>query len=192
MELLFASGNENKLKEVRKFLANEDIKIPKQIGIGNFEVEENGETLKENALIKAKALYKILNKPVFADDTGLFVKALGQKPGVHSHRYAGEKATDLDNRRKLLRDLLGVDDRSAYFKTVIAYIDEDEKIYYFEGILEGKIAYEEKGDLNFGYDKIFIPKDFDKSLGQISLEVKNKISHRARAMDSFRKFLENR
>lgn len=189
MELLFASGNKDKLIEVRKLLASEDIKMPQDLGITNFEVVEDGETLKDNAYKKAHALYKLTGKPVFSDDTGLFVKALDNRPGVYSHRYAGENCSYQDNRDKLLRELKDKDDRSASFKTVIAYIDENGHDSYFEGILEGSISEIEKGSGEFGYDKIFIPTNTDLSLAQMTTEEKNQISHRARAMQKFKEFL---
>ena len=189
MELLFASGNKDKLKEVRKLLSKEDIKMPIDLGISNFEVVEDGETLKDNAYKKAYALYKLTGKAVFSDDTGLFVKSLDNRPGVYSHRYAGENCSYKDNRDKLLIELKDKDDRSARFITVIAYIDENGKDSYFEGVLDGHISEIEKGSGEFGYDKIFIPNDTNLSLAQMTTEEKNQISHRAIAMQKFKEFL---
>ncbi|MCI7238322.1 MAG: RdgB/HAM1 family non-canonical purine NTP pyrophosphatase [Anaerococcus sp.] len=189
MDLLFASGNKNKAREVRNLLNGHDVKTPSDFGIDNFEVEEDGETLRENAYKKAKALYDLTKTDVFADDTGLFVEALGGRPGVHAHRYAGLNPTDSDNRKKLLSELKGVDNRRAAFKTTIAYINKNGETFYFEGVLDGSIGLREVGENNFGYDSIFVPEGSQKSLAEISSDEKNKISHRSRAVEEFRKFL---
>lgn len=189
MELLFATGNKDKLIEVKKMLSNDSIKMPIEIGISDFDVVEDGETLEENSYKKAYELYKLTSRAVFADDTGLFVKAIDNRPGVYSHRYASENATYEDNRKKLLDELSDKEDRSAYFKTVISYIDSKGEVYYFTGRLDGYISDIEKGDGDFGYDKIFIPEKTQKSLAQLTIEEKNQISHRARAMEKFKEFL---
>ena len=119
MKIVFASGNVNKLEQVRRLLDNESIVLPKDIGLDNFEVDEDGDTLEKNAYKKASTIYNKTKRMVFSDDTGLFVKALDYRPGVKSHRYAKEDATDKDNRAKLLQELEGISDRSAFFKTVI-------------------------------------------------------------------------
>lgn len=189
MQLLFATGNKDKLKEVKKMLANDSIKMPIDIGINDFDVVEDGKTLEENSYKKAYELYKLTGREVFADDTGLFVKAIDNRPGVHSHRYASANATYEDNRKKLLDELSGIEDRSAYFETVISYIDSKGEIFYFTGRLDGYISEIEKGEGEFGYDKIFIPENSQKSLAEMTIEEKNQISHRARAMAKFKKFL---
>lgn len=189
MELLFATGNKDKLKEVKEMLSNDSIKMPIDIGISNFEVVEDGNTLEENSYKKAIALYQLTGRAVFADDTGLFVKALDNRPGVHSHRYASANATYEDNRKKLLDELSNKDDRSAYFETVISYINLNGEVFRFTGRLDGYISEIEKGSGEFGYDKIFIPENSQKSLAEMTIEEKNQISHRARAMAKFKKFL---
>ena len=166
--------------------------MPKDIGIEGFDVIEDGHTLKENAFKKANELYKLCKKRVFSDDTGLFVKALDNRPGIYAHRYAGEDATDKDNRDKLLDELSDKANRDAYFLTVICFIDEDGKDYYFEGRLDGTISEIELGDGGFGYDKIFYVKKYEKSLGQMDINFKNQISHRGLAMKEFKKFLEDK
>lgn len=190
MELLFATSNKDKLKEVKKMLANDKIKMPEDIGINNFDVIEDGKSLKENAYKKVKTLYDKVGKPTFADDTGLFVEALDGQPGIYSHRYAGENASYLDNRIKLLKELLDKESRKAYFKTVIAYIDSKGKEKYFEGILEGEISKEDRGCGEFGYDKIFLVKGIDKTLAELTIDEKNKISHRSIAMMKFKEYLD--
>lgn len=189
MELLFATGNKDKLKEVKEMLSNDSIKMPIDIGISNFDVVEDGNTLEENSYKKASALYQLTGRAVFADDTGLFVKALDNRPGVHSHRYASANATYEDNRKKLLDELSNKDDRSAYFETVISYINLKGEVFRFIGRLDGYISEIEKGSGEFGYDKIFIPENSQKSLAEMTIEEKNQISHRSRAMAKFKKFL---
>lgn len=192
MKLFFASNNVNKLEQVKLLLDNDQVLMPKDIGIDNFDVIEDGETLKDNAFKKANELYKLKKTKVFSDDTGLFVKSLDNRPGIYAHRYAGENATDKDNRDKLLAELSGKDNREAYFLTVICFIDDDGKAYYFEGKLNGTIAKNELGDGGFGYDKIFYVDKYDKSLAQMEINFKNKISHRGLAMKEFKKFLEEK
>lgn len=192
MELVFASNNINKLEQVKLLLDNDKVVMPKDIGIEGFDVVEDGLTLKANAFKKASELYKLTKRKVFSDDTGLFVKALDNRPGIYAHRYAGEDATDKDNRDKLLEELADKDCRDAYFLTVICFIDEDGKDYYFEGRLDGTIATKELGNGGFGYDKLFYVKKYDKSLAQMDINFKNQISHRGLAMKEFKKFLEER
>lgn len=191
MEIVFASGNINKFNQIALILDKFTIKTPKDFGIEGFEVEENGQTLKENAYIKAKALFDKISKPSFADDTGLFVEALSNRPGVHSHRYASENPTYRDNRKKLLEEMDGRDNRKAYFETVICYIDKNGDDHYFHGKLTGSITKEELGDYDFGYDQIFLPDNEKRTLGQMTDEEINQISHRARAINEFKKFLED-
>ncbi len=192
MELVFASNNINKLEQVKLLLDNDKVVMPKDIGIEGFDVVEDGLTLKANAFKKASELYKLTKRKVFSDDTGLFVKSLDNRPGIYAHRYAGEDATDKDNRDKLLEELADKDCRDAYFLTVICFIDEDGKDYYFEGRLDGTIANKELGNGGFGYDKLFYVKKYDKSLAQMDINFKNQISHRGLAMKEFKKFLEER
>lgn len=190
MRLVFASNNINKLEQVKLLLDNEKVLMPKDVGIEGFDVVEDGKTLKENAFKKANELYKLTKEKVFSDDTGLFVKALDNRPGIFAHRYAGENATDKDNRDKLLRELSDKDCRDAYFLTVICFIDENGNDYYFEGKLEGCITVNEQGDGGFGYDKIFYVPEYEKTLAQMDINFKNKISHRGLAMKEFKKFLD--
>lgn len=190
MELVFASNNINKLEQVKLLLDNDKVLMPKDVGVEGFDVIEDGLTLKENAFKKANELYKLTKKRVFSDDTGLFVKAIDNRPGIYAHRYAGENATDKDNRDKLLVELSDKNNRDAYFLTVICFIDEDGKDYYFEGRLDGTISETELGDGGFGYDKIFYVEEYKKSLGQMDMNFKNQISHRGLAMKKFKKFLE--
>ena len=190
--LVLSTDNKNKLKEIKEILGDLDIEIMAKSDIYDldFEVEEDGLTLYDNALKKANAIAERTKYAVLSDDTGLFVNALGGEPGVHSARYASEH-DDKKNREKLLKNLEDKEDRSAYFKTQIVLIDEDKNIIPIEGICEGSISKKEKGSQGFGYDSIFIPKGFDKTLAELGVAEKNKISHRAKALENLKnKILE--
>ena len=186
MTLLFATGNIDKLKQVELMIDN--LKSPKDFDLDDIDVVEDGKSLKENAYKKAKTYFDLAKVPTISDDTGLFVEALDNRPGIYAHRYAGEDATYKDNRDKLLSELKDKDNRDAYFKTIVCYIDENGKDYYFEGILEGTITKEEIGQYEFGYDQIFLPKGSDRTLGQMTEKEINQISHRSKAIESFVKF----
>lgn len=189
-KIFFATFNKHKRDEVAQILGKEyTIVLPTDIGYDQ-EPEETATTLEGNALIKAKALYEHTHTPCFADDTGLEVEALDGAPGVYSARYAGEEHNDVANRKKLLADLQSTPSpRKAQFRTLIAYIDDKGVEHLFEGIVKGEIALSEKGNNGFGYDPIFIPEDSPLSFAEMSEEEKNKISHRARAVKAFAKFL---
>lgn len=189
MELVFASGNKDKVKQVKLILGEVNVKTPEDFKIKNFEVKEDAPDLKGNAYKKAKALFDIVNKPTIADDTGLFVEALNGDPGVYSHRYASENPTYKENREKLLFELKNKDNRNAYFETCLCFIDETGKDHYFYGRLSGVITKSEIGDYDFGYDQIFLPEDSSKTLGQMDKEEINEISHRGRAFEEFKKYL---
>jgi XTP/dITP diphosphohydrolase len=150
--------------------------------------EETEDSLEGNALLKARYVHKTYGYSCFSDDTGLMVDALQGAPGVHSARYAGLDNNSNANMDKLLRILDHNKDRSAHFKTVIALIYEDKE-YLFQSILEGVITHKKKGSLGFGYDPIFRPKGFDKTLAEMSLNEKNKISHRGQAFSQLLDFL---
>lgn len=190
--LVLSTDNKNKLKEIKEILGDLDIEIMAKSDIYDldFEVEEDGLTLYDNALKKANAIAERTKYAVLSDDTGLFVNALGGEPGVHSARYASEH-DDKKNREKLLKNLEDKEDRSAYFKTQIILIDEDKNIIPIEGICDGSISKKEKGSQGFGYDSIFIPKGFDKTFAELGAAEKNKISHRAKALENLKnKILE--
>lgn len=193
--LIFASANNDKLAEVKALISEAtgnqfEIQGYQQVLPDFTEIEESGSTIEENALIKAQAIFDETGIPVFADDTGLEVDALGGAPGVYSARYAGENVTYLDNVNKLLREMEGVGDRAARFRTVIAYISASGVVHYFEGIAEGKILTEPRGSSGFGYDPIFSPAEFpDRTFAEMTLAEKNHMSHRGRALKKFLKFL---
>jgi len=189
MELIFASNNENKVNEIRAVLPSE-IKILSLNDIGfHDEIEENGDTLEENSRIKAETLHKLTGKNVFADDTGLFVEALKGAPGIHSSRYAGT-GNSADNIRKLLKELEGIANRKAFFKTVICLFWKDE-IHFLSGKIEGKIIDQIKGAEGFGYDPVFVPDNYEQTFAEMNQSQKNKISHRAKAVENLIRFFEN-
>ena len=192
MEIVFASGNIDKVNQVKLILDEVDLKTPVDFGIENYEVEENGKTLKENAYKKAKALFDLINKATIADDTGLFVKSLDARPGVYSHRYANQNPTYKENRDKLLSELEEKIDRRAYFETCLCFIDENGYDHYFFGKLPGTITSQESGDYDFGYDQIFMPDKFDITLGEMTKEEINKISHRSKAFSQFKEYLRKK
>jgi XTP/dITP diphosphohydrolase len=191
MELIFGTHNANKVLEISKLLPSHFKLLSLKDLNHNTAIVENGATLKENALIKAKTIHRLYRKNCFADDSGLEVKVLNGAPGVYSARYAGNHKSDEDNTVKLLHNLKNFSDRSAQFRTVIALIF-DQKEYFFEGIVGGEIALQASGKNGFGYDPIFIPKQKNISFGQMSLSEKNKISHRARAFEKLIQFLKSK
>ena len=189
MELVFATNNKHKVREISDLLDG-DFKITGLSDLNITEdIPEDAETLEENALFKARYVHGKTGMNVFADDTGLEVTALGGAPGVWSARYAGENKSFDDNIDKLLREMQGATDRSARFRTVIALI-LDRKEYLFEGIVEGEIITERKGTGGFGYDPVFRATVSDKTFAEIPLQEKNLISHRARAMRKLISFLK--
>lgn len=188
MQLIFATHNKNKLKEVKSL-------IPKTINLLSLddinllnEIEETASTIEGNALLKAKTIYEQTKTNCFADDSGLLVDALNGAPGVYSARYAGEQKSDEDNIQKLLNVLNNESNRNAHFKTVMALII-DGKDYLFEGIIHGKIAAEKSGTNGFGYDPIFIPDGYTETFAEMSSEIKNAISHRGIALQKLIEFI---
>ncbi len=193
MCVILASNNKNKLREMAQILMPFGMEVISQRDAGaDFEVEENGTTFRENAEIKAMAVYERLNMPVIADDSGLVVDALGGAPGVYSHRFAGENASDRDRSLKILSELENVPDdkRSARFICEICYIDESGEKHFFTGSCEGFIGIEERGENGFGYDPIFCYGD--KTLAEMTDDEKNKISHRGNALRLFSKYLKEK
>ncbi len=190
LELVFATSNEHKLREVQHVLGERIKLMPlKSIGI-NEDIPENYHTLQENALQKARYIYEKTGKNCFADDTGLEVQALNWEPGVFSARYAGDEKNPKENIRKLLNNLRDVENRCARFRTVIALILDGHE-YLFEGIVWGRIIDHERGSDGFGYDPIFVPDGFDQTFAEMPLSVKNSISHRGMAVSKLNQFLRN-
>lgn len=189
MKLIFATHNKNKAKEVKslmpsfiELLSLDDINF-------HDEIDETASTLEGNALLKAKTIFEKTGINCFADDSGLLVDALNGEPGVYSARYAGEQKNDQDNMKKLLHELNDKPNKNAHFKTVMALII-DGKEHLFEGKIEGKIITEKLGSNGFGYDPIFVPDGYNETFAQLDSETKNKISHRARALQKMLEFLK--
>lgn len=188
MKLIFASSNKNKIAEIKQIIPEKIQLITLSELNSSDDIPETADTFEGNALIKAKFVATKWNKNAFADDSGLIVPSLNNAPGVYSARYAGTPKNDEANNKKLLNALKGIENRSAYFKTVIALIWEND-IYYFEGIIEGKIIETAQGKSGFGYDPLFIPDGFDKTFAEMTIEEKNHLSHRAIAVKKLNEFL---
>ena len=198
MKIVFATNNMNKLNEIREILGQEfEIMSLKDIGC-HVDIPETGDTLAENALLKAQYIFDNYGVSCFADDTGLEVETLNGAPGVHSARYAENTDHDSEaNMAKLLRELGENNNRSACFRTVIALIIKDEqapngcRTLFFEGEVKGHIAREKRGKEGFGYDPLFIPEGYEKSFAELGIDIKNKISHRSRAVIKLSEYLKN-
>lgn len=194
IEFVLASSNEHKVAEFQRILENEEIQLLslKDVGLDNVEIEENGVTFEENAMIKAKKICELTGKIAIADDSGLCVDYLNGEPGVYSARYSGENANSENNNILLKQKLLGTkfEERIARFVSVIAICFPDNREGYYKGICEGNISFNEIGENGFGYDPLFIPKGFDKTFAQMTAEEKDKISHRARALKNFSRKLK--
>ena len=188
--LILSTGNSNKVEEIKDILKDLPIDVLSKddLGLKDFEIEEDGETLEENAIKKASVLAERVEGIVIADDSGLFVDYLNGAPGLHSARYSGDNANDRDNNIKLLKELEGVpmEKRGASFRTAIALIGSDGKATTLIGECKGAIGFEPKGDKGFGYDPLFIVGGYDKTFAELGEEVKNKISHRAKALDKLK------
>tara|TARA_X000001036_G_scaffold91642_1_gene84031 strand:- start:285 stop:863 length:579 start_codon:yes stop_codon:yes gene_type:complete len=190
MKLIFATHNDNKLKEVRELLSK-SIEILSLNDIGfRDEIIEDKKTIKENSIEKAKIVKLKTGLDCFADDTGLEVEILNGAPGVFSKRFAGENASSDDNIDKLLSLLKNKSNRNAQFKTIVT-LNLNGKIKIFEGICKGTISTKRQGELGFGYDSVFIPNRSKISFGQMSLAEKNKIAHRSIAVNKLVNFLTN-
>jgi XTP/dITP diphosphohydrolase len=188
MTLVFASNNEHKIREIKSLLGDSfrllslhDINIPE-------DIPEEESLIEGNALAKARYVFNASGMNVFADDTGLEIAALDGLPGVHSARFAGENKDSSENIKKVLSMLGPNKKREARFRTVIALI-LDKKEYLFEGIVNGKIIFEKKGTMGFGYDPIFVPEGKNLTFAEMDLSEKNTISHRAQAFNKLKEFL---
>lgn len=181
-KLVFVTNNAHKLEEVKAILGNAfDVLSLKDIACYD-EIPETADTLEGNALLKARYVYDKYGLDCFADDTGLEIDALGGAPGVYSARFAGEENDAKKNMHKVLTLMEGKEDRNACFRTVIALIQQGD-MRYFEGKICGKIAREPYGNAGFGYDPVFVPEGYSESFAQLPAEEKNKISHRAKAVE---------
>ena len=191
MELVFATNNRNKIKEVQALMP-EHITIVSLQDIGCFEeIPENQNTIKGNAIEKVTYVVENYGYDCFADDTGLEVDALNGDPGVYSARYAGEQRNANANMKKLLQNMEGQFNRNAQFKTIIA-LSINEQLQTFTGICEGEITQIKSGKKGFGYDPIFKPKNYEQTFAEMDLELKNKIGHRGKAIQQLVEYLNNK
>ena len=193
MKIVLATNNSHKLEEIRQILGK-SIEVLSLADINCHEdIPETAPTIEGNAMMKARYVYDKYGTPCFADDTGLEVEALDGAPGVYSARYAGGEGHDSEaNMRKLLHELEGKENRRAQFRTVIALIEQKDGkpvAHTFEGKIEGHISDEKRGTSGFGYDPIFVPEGYEQSFAELGNEIKNKISHRARAVARLAEYL---
>ena len=187
-KILFGTNNQNKLQEIRQILDEKyEVLSLKDLG-KQMDVEETETTLEGNAILKATTYYHHTGIPCFADDTGLEVEALNGAPGVYSARYAGENCSYDDNVNKMLREMIGKENRKAQFRTVIAFYDGSQTLT-FDGIVNGQIIQERRGTNGFGYDPIFLPEGYQETFAELSSEVKNSISQRGKAVRKFAEFI---
>ena len=183
MKLIIASNNAHKLEEIKAILADsfDEILSLREAGI-EHETIEDGKTFMANALKKAREIAELSGCCALADDSGLCVDALGGAPGIYSARYAGEHGNDAANRKKLLKELKGKENRNAHFTCAMALVRPDESEITAEGYVFGQIAYEEAGQFGFGYDSLFYLPEYSLTMAQLPPEVKNEISHRHNAL----------
>ncbi len=193
--IIFATGNEGKMREIRKILGDMDLEIcsMKEAGI-QIDIAEDGRTFEENAVIKAKAVATQTDDIVLADDSGLEIDHLNKEPGIYSARYLGEDTPYAVKNRNLLDRLTGVPDekRTARFVCAIAAVMPDGEVITTHGVIEGRIGYEEKGSNGFGYDPIFYVPEYGCSTAELSDEQKNQISHRGKALEAMKSELKKR
>ena len=190
-QLIFATNNANKIAEIQSLVGTDfNIIDMKSAGI-NMDIPEPHDTLNENAFEKANTIFNITKTNCFSEDTGLEIEALNGAPGVKSARYAGEDRNFQANIDKVLNELNNIENRAAQFRTVICLIWENQT-YYFEGICKGQISTTMQGEKGFGYDPIFIPEGAKKSFAQMSMEEKNKFSHRQKAVTRLFEFLRTK
>lgn len=190
MKIIFATQNKGKAEEVKDIFANSSIEIISLYDLGNnIDIEEHGTTFRENAFIKAKAVYNIYKEPVVADDSGLSIEQLDGRPGVYSARYSGENCTYQDNNLKVIEELKYFPEpHKAKFISYAVYYDGKKEIEAI-GELRGKVIKEQRGTNGFGYDPIFIPDGYEKTISELDFKLKNEISHRARSFNQLKKKL---
>ena len=187
-KLVFATNNLHKLTEIKAILG-EQIEILSLNDINcHVDIPETANTLEGNAKMKAEYIYNHYHLDCFADDTGLEVKALNGAPGIYSARYAGEGHDSQANMKKLLENLKGITNREAQFRTAICLIEGGEE-HLFEGLVKGKIIEEKRGEAGFGYDPVFVPDGYDQTFAELGEDIKNQISHRARAVEKLCDYL---
>lgn len=192
MDLIIASNNAHKVQEIRELLKDkfDNIYSLKDKNI-EIEIEEDGDTFFDNALKKAREIAKLVDIEVLADDSGLMVNALNGRPGVFSARFAGENATDDENNDKLLSEMEEIEDRTAYFQTVLVLYKQDNSFISAIGKTEGEILKERKGKNGFGYDSLFYSYELKKSFGEATEKEKNSVSHRSKAIANLLEKMNN-
>lgn len=186
-QLVIASGNEGKIREIRAMLPHIELLSLSDIGFDQ-DIPEPYHTFEENAYAKAHTLHQFSGKNVFADDSGICINALNGEPGVNSAYYGGLPRSDEKNNKRLLEELAGKEDRSAYYKAVICLVWKGQ-VHYFEGICPGRIIDTPRGDRGFGYDPLFIPDGYDHTFGELPLSLKNELSHRGKAVKKMVEFI---
>lgn len=190
MELVFCTNNAHKIKEVSQIMGSEFHFLRMQ-DVGYFEeIPEPFDSLEANSATKANTIYFFCNKSCFAEDTGLFIEALGGEPGVFAARYAGEPSNPKNNIQKVLSKLGNNQNRNAFFKTVITLVTARGE-WQFEGICKGKISMQVGGEDGFGYDPIFVPDGYTNTFAELDASIKNEISHRKKAFEKFANFLNS-
>lgn len=196
MKIVLASGNKGKIKEFEKLMPNDEVIAYKEI-LGDFEIVEDQDSFKGNAIKKAQTIYDELIKKdykdiiVISDDSGITVPILNNEPGIYSARYAGENASDKDNNNKLMSNLnkINVEKTPAFYTACIAIVYQNE-VYTVHGWMHGNALNKEIGEGGFGYDPLFMPNGFDKTLGELSSEIKKEFSHRSKALKLAKKVLD--
>jgi XTP/dITP diphosphohydrolase len=193
MQIILATSNKGKVNEIRALFDNDEV-VPFSDLIGPLAIEENGETFAQNALIKAYAVFDALPEKkaiVLSDDSGITVPALGNEPGIFSARYAGKGASDKENLQKLIQNLQakGLRETPAYYTAAIAVVSTQGS-YIMHGWMHGKVIDEARGDGGFGYDPMFVPEGYEKTLGELAPDVKKALSHRAKALELAKPIIE--
>lgn len=190
MKIILATFNKHKLFEISQLIGSTDIELLSLEDIGyEEEIIEDGKSFIENALIKAETIYNKYRIPTLADDSGICIDALGGEPGIHSARFAGENTSSSEKNRLIIDMLKDKENRNAHYTCALAYIDENEK-FIVEKYCHGEIIDQEKGEEGFGYDPIFFIEAYNKTLAEIPLDEKNKISHRGQAFREYKKHIE--
>lgn len=191
--IIIASKNPGKIAEFEILLKEYDIEIKSLLDFDDLEdIEETGKTFYDNAKLKAEIIGNKFNCPVIADDSGLIIDALDGRPGIFSARYAGEPCDDIANNNKVLEEMIDVTDenREARYVAVLAFYRPNKELIFREGVCEGEITYGPRGKRGFGYDPIFMPKGYTKTMAELKSFEKNFISHRAKALHQFKKWLK--
>lgn len=186
-EIVLATKNPHKIKEIKQIIGDKNIVLIPYTQFINIEIPEPNETLFENSLLKAEIIYRFTNKPSLADDSGLFIDKLNGAPGVFSSRYG---KNDKERINRVLTELGNTKERRAKFCAVFVYYYGPRNYAVFEGEIKGRITFEPKGENGFGYDPLFIPDGYKKTFAELGPEIKNRISHRAKALKKFKNYLK--